>query len=346
VDRSDKTRLLEAHRPHWSGTWTWLALVAVFVLLEALLFLTLTRGPVWLAVPLVLVLAHVMHGHLLAFHEAAHGSLCPRRFWNEGFGVFIGTFSMMSLSLFRATHHTHHAYLATERDDELWPFVLPGTPRWARRLAAFLELTLGLFYTPLLFLRTFLRKGSPVWDRALRRRIWAELALNTAAWGLILTATAWLDAWPLFLVMHFVPALLAGNMQSWRKYIEHMGLTGSTTLGITRSIVAPGFFGRLVSSSMFNEPYHGVHHRYPRLPQARLPAFTSVLTPSTPEELAPFPTYWDALWPMVRTLGDPRIGAQWRRTAPDGNRVTPARLRNDPPTSREASAPGSLAHGS
>jgi DNA modification methylase len=34
-------------------------------------------GPGWLVVPLVLVLAHLYHSHLLAFHEAAHGSLCP-----------------------------------------------------------------------------------------------------------------------------------------------------------------------------------------------------------------------------------------------------------------------------
>ena len=63
----------------------------------------------------------------------------------------------MSFSLYRAAHQLHHAYLATERDEELWPFVIPGMPRWVRILAAFLELGLGLLFTPFLFVRTFLR---------------------------------------------------------------------------------------------------------------------------------------------------------------------------------------------
>ena len=66
----------------------------------------------------------------------------------------------MSFSLYRAAHQLHHAYLATERDVELWPFVIPGTPRWIRILAAVIELSFGLFFTPFLFVRTFIRAGS------------------------------------------------------------------------------------------------------------------------------------------------------------------------------------------
>ena len=75
---------------------------------------------------------------------------------NEVDGIILGVMSFMSFSLYRATHQSHHAHLATERDEELWPFVHPGMPRWGRVLAAFLELTAGLLFTPFLFLRTFL----------------------------------------------------------------------------------------------------------------------------------------------------------------------------------------------
>ena len=51
------------------------------------------------------------------------------------------------------------------------------------------------------------------------------------------------------LVLYAIPAIVAGDMHSLRKYIEHMGLTGSTVLGLTRTVVPsgrPGRFQRLL----------------------------------------------------------------------------------------------------
>ena len=216
------------------------------------------------------------------------GLLRKNRRLNEIDGVIIGIFSLMSFSLYRAAHQLHHAYLATERDEELWPFVLPGMPRWARVLAAFLELGLGLFYTPFLFVRTFLRGGSPIRNKKLRRRIWKEFALSGVVWFCLLAAVAWWGAWNYFLCMYLAPAYLASNMQSWRKYIEHVGLTGSTVNSSTRSIVSEGPLGRIVAFTLLHEPYHGVHHRHAGLPHAELPQFTAELEPKTPEKSPPF----------------------------------------------------------
>ena len=66
--------------------------------------------------PLVLVVSHLMHGTLIGLHEAAHGLLRKNRRFNEFDGIIIGMFSLMSFSLYRVVHQTHHAYLATERD--------------------------------------------------------------------------------------------------------------------------------------------------------------------------------------------------------------------------------------
>jgi fatty acid desaturase len=312
-----KEFLYALHRPTWSGVGKWLAFLALFLLLEGLLLAVLVvpfpPAAQWTAAGLlVLALGHFMHAHLIAFHEAAHGSLCPVRRLNETLGVFIGIPALMSLSLFRAVHHTHHAFLATEKDEELWPFVKPGTPRWARRLAVLGELGFGLFYTPLLFLRAFTRPGTVIRERSVRRRIWGELALVAMVWTAAVAAAAWWDLWVFGLVMYLLPAMTAGSMQTLRKYIEHMGLTGSTVLTVTRSVLPPRWAGRLIAFSLFNEPYHGTHHKYPRVPQAALPRLTPVLTPATWEP-APFPSYRCALADMLRTLGDPRIGGQWLR---------------------------------
>src|SRR5260370_2932914 len=179
----------------------------------------ISMGPGWLVVPLVLVLAHLYPFHLLAFHEAAHGSLCPDPRWNDRLGVFIGMFGFMVFSLFRVVHHSHHAYLTTERDEEMWPFVLPGIPRWLRIMTAACELVLGLLFTPFLFLRAFLRKNSSIRNPAVRRRIWAELAFTATCSIVALSAVAWWNLWYYWVMLYVVPALLSGSMHSLRTYI-------------------------------------------------------------------------------------------------------------------------------
>jgi fatty acid desaturase len=303
--------LLEPHRPHWVSRAAFPILAAIFFVNQVALGAAVYFGFVWLAVLLVLTASHLMHGMLIGFHEASHGLLRKSRRLNEIEGIIIGVFSLMSFSLYRAAHQLHHAYLATERDIELWPFVIPGMPRWIRVLAAVLELGLGLFFTPFLFVRTFLRTGSPIRNKKLRRRIWAEFALTGGVWICLLAAVNCWGAWNYFLWMYLAPAYLASNMQSWRKYIEHVGLTGSTVNSSTRSIVSEGLLGRLVAFTLLHEPYHGVHHRHAGLPHAELPQFASELAPNNPGEVSPFPSYRHALLDLVRNLRDPRAGAQW-----------------------------------
>ena len=112
--------------------------------------------------------------------------------------------------------------------------------------------------------------------------------------------------------MHLLPASLAANMQSVRKYIEHVGLTGSTINSSTRSVVARGWLGRLVSFTLLHEPFHGVHHRHSGLPHAELPQLASALDPKTPEERPPFRSYGHAFRDLLQNLADPRVGAHWR----------------------------------
>ena len=66
----------------------------------------------------------------------------------------------------------------------MWPFVVPGTPRALRVLAAVLELIFGFLYTPMLFIRfALLSQDIP---RKARPRILGEYALSIGFWSLIL----------------------------------------------------------------------------------------------------------------------------------------------------------------
>jgi fatty acid desaturase len=302
----------ETAAPHWVSRAAFPLVAILFYLTQVALGLAVYRGLTWLAIPLALLLSHLMHGFLIAFHEASHGLLRNNRRLNEIDGVIMGVLSLTSFSLYRAAHQTHHAHLGTERDEELWPFVNPRSPRWSRRLAAFLELNAGMLFTPLIFIRTFLRTGSPIRSRKVRRRIWLELGLTFVAWILILTAVSCFGVWKYFFWLYLGPAFLAANLQSWRKYIEHVGLTGSTIRSATRSIVAEGWLGRLVSLTLLHEPFHGVHHQQPGLSHAELPQRAEALAPTAPDECAPFPSYRHALLHLLRNLADPRVGPQWR----------------------------------
>ncbi len=296
---------------HWVTRAAFPLLSACLTLSQIALGFTYYYGLYWLCVPLVLLASHFMHGLLVGFHEASHGHLRKSRLLNEIDGIIIGTFSFMSFSLYRAAHQKHHSHLATERDIELWPFVTVGTPRWARRLAAFLELNVGILFTPFLFIRVFLQKDSFIKNKRVRRRIWQEFALIAVVWILIFSTVSYFQIWGFYLWVFLAPGFIAGNLQSWRKYIEHVGLTGDTARSATRSIVADSWSGRFFSLTLLHEPLHGIHHVKMSLPFEKLPEHTPLLDPDDEGDIPPFPSYRSALVHLLHNLSDPKSGSHW-----------------------------------
>jgi len=303
-------------QPQWVSRSAFQLVIILFALTQiGLALLLYHNASLWFVLPLVLLTAHLMHGAAVGFHEASHGMLRRNRTLNEFDGILIGVFCFMSFSLYRVVHQWHHAHLTTERDEEFWPFIDPGKSLGVRRLAAFFELCFGMFYTPWLFLRIFLRKDSPIRSRKVRKRIWAELLLMVLVWAAVIAALSYWQVWRYFVWMHLVPTFIAGNLQSWRKYVEHMGLMGRTVNSATRSIVAQGWSGKLMAWSLLHEPFHGVHHLNVGIPHPELPYRAELLQPQTAEEQAPFPSYRHAMLDMLRSLKNPRIGAQWHNEA-------------------------------
>lgn len=70
--------------------------------------------------------------------------------------------------------------------------------------------------------------------------------------------------------------------------------------------------GKALAFSLFNVSYHGVHHKYAKMPETELPNFTAELHPTSWDEAPPFPSYRRALVDMLKSLADPRVGPQWR----------------------------------
>jgi fatty acid desaturase len=296
---------------HWISKATFTLIAVSLVLSQIGIGFAVYQGSLWLGIPMVILASHFMHGALIGFHEASHSLLRKNRLLNDIDGVVAGTLSFMSFTLYRVAHQTHHMHLATERDEELWPFVKVDSPRWFRCWIAFVELNAGLFFTPFLFARMFLRKDSFIRNKKVRRQIWGEFAIMGLFWSLVISAVAYWNVWNYFFWIFFVPGYIAGNLQSWRKYVEHVGVRGHTANGATRSIVSHSWGGRLLSLTLLHEPFHAVHHWKAGLPHEELPLNAELLAPAEKDDLPIFPNYRSAIIDLLRNLSDPRTGSHW-----------------------------------
>jgi fatty acid desaturase len=259
-----------------------------------------------------LLQAHVGHTNLLAFHEASHYTLHPSRRLNELQGIILGSVIFTPLSAYRWVHNQHHIHLGTPRDPELWPFVDPRATRWKRLLAAAAELLFGFFYTPIIFLRGVLvARRMP---RATVRRLIKEYNICFTLWVAVLSAAISFGVMKEFIIGYLIPAMLAGNLQSLRKFTEHLGLLGQDVPSTTRTVIDTSLLGRLLSVSMLHIDLHGPHHLYAKIPHFHLPEATPIAYEQElcdPIAANVFPSYSAAIWAMVWTLPDPRVGAQW-----------------------------------
>ncbi len=303
--------ITEEGSPHWANRAAFSLIALGLVISQTAMGLAIYHGWWWLAVLLVIPISHLMHGAIIGFHEASHGMLRKSRFLNEFDGILAGVLSLLSFTLYRVAHQTHHSHLATERDVELWPFVKTDSPRWFRRLIAIIELNAGLFYTSFLFWRLFFGRNSMIRHRRVRRRIWAELFLLVGFWTITLWAVHHWNVWTYFLWLLAIPAIVAGNLQSWRKYIEHVGLSGHTAKSATRSVVADTWTGRLLSLTLLHEPLHGVHHLKSGVPHSAYSRHAPLLQPEVEGDLPVFPNYRSALKHLLQNLSDPKVGSHW-----------------------------------
>jgi fatty acid desaturase len=265
--------------------------------------------------PLLMVAAWIAAGFLghaipLASHDASHGTLHPSRKINEWLGIAIGTAILVPRSVYRYAHAQHHTHIGTEKDPELWPFTIPGTPLWVRRITAFVEIVFGFLYTPLLFVRSVVvAENLPDEQRKLVKR---EYALIVAFWSLTVGVVAVTGVWTPFLVGVVGPWFVAGMFQSLNKYVEHMGMMGVGVVGNTRSVIPDSTVGRSLAEMWQNVAYHGTHHLYAKIPFYHLPdASEHVLGGKAPEGTL-FSNYLSAFTAMLLTLKNPRVGAQWK----------------------------------
>ena len=253
-------------------------------------------------------MAAMTFSFVVAFHDASHDRLHPVHRLNEVIGHIAGTLMFIPLNVYRHAHARHHAYLATERDPELWPFNVPGSSWLLRVTAAFFEIFFGFFYSPILFLRSVLLGDLAPGERKLITRGYAACLIT---WTAILAITYDFGLWRMLLVGSIIPMSLSGFLQTLNKYTQHLGLHGHTVLGLTRTVVDEHPAGEVVSSAMFYNDYHGTHHRYAKIPYYNLPSATPYTLANSTEFCPVYPNLLYAFFAMLPSLVNPKTGPQW-----------------------------------
>ena len=312
------TRKEQLQRLHQKSPRTLIEAMVSLILFFAFVPLTLWtwQAGYWpLTIVLWLIQGHVGHANLLAFHEASHFVLHPRRWVNELYGVGMGSLIMTPISAYRYVHNQHHVHLGTQSDTELWPYVDCSTSRPLRWMLAFGELLLGFFVTPLVFVRGVLT-AERLPPNVAKRLQW-EYALVVLLWaGIITTVVAFnIETW--FVLGYLIPSMIAGNLQSLRKFTEHMGLLGHDVPTTTRTVIDPSLFGRLLSDSMLHIDLHGPHHLQSKIPHFALRQATPLIYGEATQDPLHgniYRSYLGAIGHMLLTLRNPRVGQQWQQT--------------------------------
>jgi fatty acid desaturase len=308
-------RLQPLHeRPGWVTGHVIAATIHVAAIILCIAAWTAGYWPV--CVVLWIVIAWMDHAILARLHEAAHGMLVRSRLANELLGIAIGNVSLTPLSVYRYVHAKHHAHLGREKDPEFRPYNQPNSARWLRILYAWLELAFGWIFTPALYsIRT--ARAWPTLAHSLRRRLLLEWTVLVVTWSTTLVVVELTQTWSWFLVGHFIPAWLAGTLQTIRKFTEHLGKSGETIFDMTRTVLYVGPIGRAASQSQMNVDHHATHHRWARIPYDKLPEATSIVF-SEQDRCETFPNHFAAIRDMLPHLLDPKVGPQWKRSANAG----------------------------
>lgn len=208
----------------------------------------------WLLLPPIALVTFL--AAFVQLHDAMHGALGLPRRWND---VVIGAAGLLLLKsghALMATHMRHHGKVLARDDPE------GGVVHW--------RLVRVLLAGPFHVLGNR-RRALAIAPRTRTSQLF-ETGLTVVLLGLAV-ALAWAASSPAGLIYWGVAALMSGTMALWAGYLPH-------TLSSTHWLVRVAIWGaRAWTPVLTSLAYHDLHHRYPKVPTALLPALAARVGP-------------------------------------------------------------------
>lgn len=266
--------------------------------------------------------AYCMFCWTSCLHETAHQTLTANRATSIWLGRIIGTLIVVPYSVYRESHIRHHAYLNKPYDWELWPYSDPKASLWFRRAFVLFDFFLGMFGAMVTYGRLYFHRDSPLTDKGLRRTIGLEYAFCVLFWGSLFALFTVNSTWSNFLAAWVIPHLVAGMIQSGRKFTEHIGMASYDPMLGTRTVVGRNWLTKVCTWLNFDIFIHGPHHRHPRVPHRTLKEKMNEYVEKQPELQYPmFRTYAGAVWDTIPYLfRNPGVGMNAGAAAPDAEK--------------------------
>lgn len=264
-------------------------------LLVALVFVALWAAAGWAIVRIpdlrvrigcMLVIGVVIHALGNLMHDATHGNLFRKPFWDRWFGVVLGAPGLISATAWKVTHRLHHRHVRTDRDPEE-PTNITRRPILVR-VIFYLTIILGTALFAIRLHLLALLRGTSSQRRAVLLEGVIIYALVAASFALFSTSAVF-QIW-------LIPVACAAALSNVRGWSEHKLTHGDQAARSTRTVLS----NPVVSFFMCNLNYHLEHHLFPAVPWYNLPALHTILRDEYPEGASVRRSYLVFLWKAFR----------------------------------------------
>lgn len=259
----------------------------------------------------------LLAGHFQAVHEAVHGNLYQRRFFNDLAGVLWGVPVLNAFATYRSYHYQHHAYTSTTGDTE--PLELPRS----RLGVAGTALGSGIGLNAILWwdLVRVIAGHPPRYARRNARR--ALSILNALGFICFIGGVRFLaGSWSMALAVWGVPALGGAAIYGLSVRPEHHGCAQHTdsVFATTRTVLS----NRWLSTLFWNAGLHTAHHLTPTVTGPNLPRVQSLIDSRCVFVEQSYTSFYKALFkdplqwePRAEELGSVEPPAKVKRSARD-----------------------------
>ena len=226
-----------------------------------------SQGPLWLALPALVVYGAGLSLMFCAMHECSHRTAFANSRLNDAGAWLAGLLSGYNSTFYRRYHKWHHRYTQIpgkdpELDDpkpESWSqyvWQLSGIPWWIRKLKGHSQVALGQL------------EGCYFLPESAHGEVIRSTRIQLGLYGLMFLISAALG-YPGILVTYWLLPLAVGQpLLRFVLLAEHTGCPhAENPLANTRTTLTLWPLRAL----MWNMPYHAEHHLYPSMPFHTLP---------------------------------------------------------------------------